>query len=122
MEHHKEHRNLTRAFAGFLVATSLYIISNPKWFPLSAFVLPLFALSIPASIAYGGLARLTSEDDQRNPNPISAIAQILAYVPSLVGITLILWPASAVAGTTFVFSAVAWVWAVVRLRRSQSGT
>lgn len=119
-EHHSEHRNLTRAYAGFQMATVLFIIANPQWFQLMAYILPLFAISIPSTIAFTGLARLTTEDEVRNPNPMAFICQLLAYAPSFAAIALILWPASAVAAVAFLTTAAAWVAAIVRLRRLQS--
>lgn len=116
-EAHSELRNTMRAYAGFQMATVLFIVANPNSFPLIAFILPLFAVSIPSTIAYAGLARLTPEDEARNPNPMSAISQLLTHIPCLTAISLILWPASCVAALTFLASAAVWVVFVVRLRR-----
>jgi hypothetical protein len=116
-EAHSELRNTMRAYAGFQMATALFIVSNPSSFPLMAFILPMFAVSIPSTIAYASLARLTPEDEARNPNPISAISQLLTHIPCLTAISLILWPSSHAAALIFLATAAAWVFFVVRLRR-----
>jgi hypothetical protein len=119
-EPHSELRNITRAYAGFQMATALFIVASANSVPLMAFILPLFAVSIPSTIAYAGLARLTPEDEARNPNPISAISQLLAYIPSLIAISLILWPVSPLAALVFLATAAVWVIAIVRLRTRQT--
>ena len=116
---HLEMRNITRAYAAFQMATALFVVANAGNVPLVAYILPLFAVSIPSTIAFAGLARLTPADEARNPNPISAIGQLLAYVPSLVAISLILWPASSLSAVAFLVTAATWVVAIVRLRRRQ---
>ena len=116
---HSELRNITRAYAGFQMATAIFIVANASNVPLLDFILPLFSISIPSTIAYAGLARLTPEDEARNPNPMSAISQLLAYIPSLIAIALILWPASSLASIAFLATATSWVVAIVRLRLRQ---
>ena len=120
-EHHKEMRNTMRAYAAFQFAIVLYLVKSPAsdccW--LTEVVLVLFAVSIPSTIAYAGLARLTPEDEARNPNPISAVSQILAFVPSITALSLVISTASAFAGIVFVCAAVVWVYKVVKLRKSQ---
>lgn len=83
-EHHKELRNQMRAYAALQLAVVLYIVRNPVdingW--SANLILILFCISIPSSLAYPGLARLNSEDEQRNPSPISAVSQLFAFVPA----------------------------------------
>ena len=119
-EAHSELRNTMRTYAGFQMATTLFVISNPASFPLISFILPLFAVSIPSTIAYAGLARLTKEDEARNPNPISTISQLLTHIPCFAAISLILWPVSCIAALLFLLTALAWVFFIVRLRWSNA--
>jgi len=120
-EHHKEIRNTMRAYAAFQFAIVLYLVKSPVndccW--LTEVVIILFAISIPSTIAYAGLARLTPEDEARNPNPISAVSQILAFVPSIIALSLIISTVSVIAGIVFVCVAIVWVYKVVKLRKSQ---
>ncbi|WP_041324808.1 hypothetical protein [Saccharophagus degradans] len=120
-EHHKEMRTIMRAYAAIQLALVLYIVKSPDdvtgW--CVPIVLSLFCISIPASIAYAGLARISKEDEQRNPNPLSTISQILSFVPSLLAFSIIIASASKLAGFIFVVSSVVWVYLIVRLRRSQ---
>ena len=117
---HTELRNTMRAYAGFQMATMLFIISNSANFPLISYILPLFAISIPSTIAYAGLARLTKDDEVRNPNPISTISQLLAHIACLTALSLIIWPSSCIAALTFLLSALLWVIFIVRLRSSNA--
>lgn len=120
-EHHREMRNIMRAYAAFQFAIVLYLVEMPitgnYW--LHECVLILFAISIPSSIAYAGLARLTPEDEARNPNPLSAISQILAFVPSVAALSLVISTASVLAGLVFVCMALFWLSKIIKLRRSQ---
>ena len=117
---HTELRNTMRAYAGFQMATMLFIISNSANFPLISYILPLFAISIPSTIAYAGLARLTKDDEIRNPNPISTISQLLTYIPCLTALSLIIWPSSCIAALAFSLSTLLWVIFIVRLRLSNA--
>lgn len=110
-----------RAYAAFQFAIVLYLVKMPNignnW--LYECVLVLFAISIPSSVAYAGLARVTPEDEIRNPNPLSAISQILAFVPSVVALSLIISTASFLAGLVFICMAVFWLYKIVKLRTTQ---
>ncbi len=118
-EHNKEMRNVMRAYAAFQMATVLFIISSSKSDSLTWLVLVLFSISIPSTIAYAGLARITEEDELRNPNPISAISSILTFIPSLSAISLIIFSVSKLAAVTFAITSIIWVVVVVRLRNKQ---
>ena len=117
---HTELRNTMRAYAGFQMATMLFIISNSANFPLISYILPLFAISIPSTIAYAGLARLTKDDEIRNPNPISTISLLLTHIPCLTALSLIIWPSSCIAALAFLLSTLLWVIFIVRLRLSNA--
>ena len=120
-EQHKDLRNQMRAYAALQLAVVLFIVRNPVdihgW--SANLILIFFCISIPSSLAYSGLARLTPEDEQRNPNPISAVSQLLAFVPSVAAFALIISGASGLAAIVFLVSVIGWVTAVVRLRKFQ---
>lgn len=120
-DHHKDLRNQMRAYAALQLAVVLYMVKNPSdlngW--CTELILVLFCISIPSSLAYPGLARLTTEDERRNPNPISAISQLLAFIPSLFALALIISVASKLAAAVFLASSFGWVYSVVRLRNAQ---
>jgi hypothetical protein len=120
-DHHKELRTTMRAYAALQLALVLYIVKTPDevtgW--CVSLILSLFCISIPSSIAYAGLARLTKEDKNRNPNPMSAISQILSFVPSILAFSLMIASASKIAGGIFLVCAAMWLFFIIKLRGSQ---
>jgi hypothetical protein len=121
-EHRTEMRNIMRAYAALQLAAA-FQIANENEGPLSwqlAVALILLAISIPATIAYAGLARITPEDEARNPNPISFVSGILTFLPSILAISFIILKVSLVASVIFFLSCFGWAITVIRLRNSQA--
>ena len=85
-----------------------------------AIVVSLFAVSIPSTIAYAGFARLTPEDEKRNPAHITFICGCLAFIPSLAAISLLLASASTFAAIAFPITCAAWFAVIVRTRKRNS--
>lgn len=121
-EHRTEMRNIMRAYAALQLAAA-FQIANENDAPLSwqlTVALILFSISIPATISYAGLARITPEDEVLNPNSISLVSGILTFLPSILAISFILLKVSLVASIVFFLSCLGWAIAVIRLRNSQA--
>ena len=111
-----------KAYAALQLAAA-FQIANENEGPLSwqlTVALILFSISIPATIAYAGLARITPEDEARNPNPISFVSGILTFSPSIFAISFIILKVSLVASVVFSLSCFSWAIAVIKLRNSQA--
>lgn len=120
-EHRAEMRNIMRAYAALQLAAA-FQIANENEGPLSwqlTVALILFSISIPATIANAGLARITPEDEARNPNPISFVSFILTFLPSILAISFIILKVSLVASVVFSVSCFGWAITVIKLRNSQ---
>lgn len=111
-----EFRKLMRAYAGLQMATTLVVAAKANPSLEVSIVISLFAISIPSTIAYSGLARITKEDETRNPHPISGICGLLTYVLSMSAFSILLWPAARFAAIAFPITSVIWWIIVVRLR------
>ena len=101
-----------RAYAGFQAATVLWIITQRG----SNVALCLLVISIPSTIAYAGLARLTPEDEQRNPGLLMAICFCCAFLLSIAAFSILLAPASTLGAIAFPAACAAWFIAIWRLR------
>ena len=117
MDYKKELRAMNRAYAAFLTATALFVSANAEINQYSWIVLSLLAISIPSVIAYSGFARLTAEDKEHNPAIIASISMFLAYVPSILAISILFSKGSIIAALIFPLTALAWFVAVVCVRR-----
>jgi hypothetical protein len=114
-----EWRKLTRAYAGFQMATALFVSAKAGDVCGAAWVVGLFAISIPATIAFGGLVRITEEDKLRNPGSITFLCGSLAFIPSIAALSLLLWPGSHLAAMVFPVMCFIWLAVIVRLRTRQ---
>jgi hypothetical protein len=120
--HRDEFRKLMFAYAAFQMAAIFILYSQPTRSIATLIITTLFAISIPSTIAYGGLARITEEDEARNPHPLSAICALLAYVPSLAALSIMLGFVSRLAALVFPATCIIWVVVIVRLRKNQAHT
>ena len=114
-----EFRKLMRAYAGFQMATALVLSAKAPAGCCVAIVVSLFAVSIPSTIAYAGFARLTPEDEKRNPAPITFLCGCMAFLPSLSAISLLLASASTFAAIAFPLTCAAWFVIIWRVRTSR---
>ena len=115
-----EWRKLMRAYAGFQMATALVVAAKASDVCGAAWIISLFAVSIPSTIALAGLVRLTKEDEARNPAPIFATCWALAFLPSIAALSMLIWPASHVAALIFPAMSFIWFMVIVRLRTHDS--
>lgn len=115
-----EFRKLMRAYAGFQMATALVLSAKAPAGCCVAVVVSLFAVSIPSTVAYAGFARLTPEDEKRNPAHITFICGCLAFIPSLAALSLLLAAASIFAAIAFPVTCAAWFVVIIwRVRTSR---
>lgn len=114
---HDDFQKLMRAYAGFQVATALVVASKFGEVWCAGAVVFLFAISIPSTIAYGSLVNLTPDDEFRNPQSISFICAIAAFIPSIAAISVLFASASVFAATAFPAGCLAWYITIVALRR-----
>ena len=109
-EHRTEMRNIMRAYAALQLAAAFQIANESEgslaWQLTVALI--LFSISIPATIAYSGLARITPEDEALNPNPISFVSGMLTFLPSILAISFIILKVSLVAAVVFFLSCFGW--------------
>ena len=111
-----EFRKLMRAYAGFQMATALFVASKATDVCGASLIVTLFAISVPSTIAYGGLARITKEDEAKNPSHIALLCFALSFIPSIAALSLLLWPVSRIAALLFPAVCLFWCFIVVRLR------
>jgi len=104
----EEFRKLMRAYAGFQAATALIVVSKAADFCMARIIISLFAISIPSTLAYAGFARLTPEDEKRNPAVVMAICFFCAFFTSVAAISLMLASASTFAAIAFPVTCAAW--------------
>src|ERR1039457_6792121 len=97
----QEIRTLMGAYAGFQMATVLVVISNAADIPGAYYIVSLFAIGIPSSVAHCWFTRPSPEDEKRIPGSLMAVSFCLAYMPSLAAISLLLASASIFASVAF---------------------
>lgn len=112
----KEHRNLCKAFAGVIFVLLIGLIMNPPCNKNLWLILTLFCISIPSSIASINIERATPHGKKQNSKTLHFFSFILMYVPATLGITLLVWSVSNIAGVTFATTCVAWFIAIVKNR------
>jgi hypothetical protein len=117
-DYRDDHRKLMRAYAGFQMATALIVASKTHEICWAGLIATLFAVRIPSTIAYGGFARITPEDEQRNPGSLMAVCFCLAFLPSIAAISILLASASALAAIAFPITCAAWVAVTLAVRRN----
>jgi hypothetical protein len=88
-EPREDFRKLMRAYAAFQMATALFVVAKSVDGRFAGFIVSLFAISIPSTIAYAGFARLTPDDEKRNPANITFICGTLAFGTSIAAISLL---------------------------------
>jgi hypothetical protein len=116
-DYRDDHRKLMRAYAGFQMATALVVAAKAGEICCAGFVVTLFAVSIPSTIAYAGFARITPEDENRNPGLLMAVCFCLAFLPSIAAISILLAAASTLAAIAFPATCVAWFVVTLVARR-----
>jgi len=112
----EEFRKLMRTYAGFQAAAIALAAAKPENFCAAKLAIFLLAISIPSTIAYAGLARLTPKDEKRNPGLIMAICFCCAFVLSIAAFSILVASASASAAIAFAATCLAWFIVVWRLR------
>src|SRR5947207_3401720 len=109
----EEFRKLMRTYAGFQAAAIAWAAAKPESFCAAKLAIFLFAISIPSTIAYAGLARSTPQDEERNPGLIMAICFCCAFVLSVAAFSILLASASTSAAIAFAATCLAWFIVVV---------
>jgi hypothetical protein len=118
-EPREDFRKLMRAYAAFQMATALFVVAKSVDGRFAGFIVSLFAISIPSTIAYAGFARLTPDDEKRNPANITFICGTLAFGTSIAAISLLFAAASTFAAIAFPLTCAAWFVVIIRLRKRQ---
>lgn len=111
-----EFRKLMRAYAGFQMATALVVAAKAQDVEGAAWVVSLLAISVPSTLAYGSLMRFGSG----KPSAVVGYCSFFAYVPSVVALSILLWPASHFAAFAFPITSAIWV-AYMHRRSRDSG-
>ena|ERR1035437_10145571 len=104
------------AYAGFQMATALLVSSRAKEVEYAAIVVSLFAISVPATLACGGLMRVG--DPERKKRPGVGYCAFLACVPSVAALSMLLWPVSHFAAIAFPSSCALWGTYIHRIAES----
>jgi hypothetical protein len=95
-------------YTAFQVATVLYVKSAHVSSKYTSWVLVLFAVSIPATFAFGRIHRFDDTDESLLGFFVYISAMTLAFVPSLSALTILIGEVSRTASLVFLVSVLVW--------------
>ena len=111
----EENRKVMRAYAGFKKDTAIFVSTKFSTISCAWLIIVLFAISIPSTIAYSVLARITRSDEKRNHLSIAMPCGHFAFVPSILAIALLFGATSHLAAVVFIVGCVFWYYKIIML-------
>jgi hypothetical protein len=109
-----EFRKLMDTYAGFQMAIVLLIATKASNVFGAGYVISLLAISIPSTLALGIVARITDKDEARYPQSLSGPCYLLTFIPSIIALSILLYPVSGFAAFAFPFMCVIWFYLIIK--------
>jgi hypothetical protein len=111
-EDHERVAKLLNGYAAFIAALLIATIAKSDNYPHAYIIITLLASSLPSLIALLIIDFHVKVNQRRNASMFRGLASFLGFLPSLLGITMLIGHFSFIGGVFFLLLTVFWILAV----------